>query len=90
MMKRALGRALGVLSVIVEQRRVYLYRNAGSHLDVVRRMGRFIEIEVMVVRGPRQARTLLEKLLRDLAIDQDQPLPGSYCDLLPGRRAART
>ncbi len=81
-LKRFLARALGVRVVVAKRRAVYLYENARIHLDAVRGLGQFAEIEVIIDRGERQARELMEELLRELRIETKDLIRASYADLL--------
>ncbi len=69
--------------VKVEKKRIlYLYKNSRIHLDQVRRLGSFIEFEVMVKYGQRQARELMKFLVRNFGIKYNDTISVSYSDLL--------
>ncbi|MGA3286401.1 MAG: class IV adenylate cyclase [Bacteroidota bacterium] len=71
--------------VVEKKRRLYLYKNARIHLDDVRGLGAFIEFEVLVKYGKRQAQTLLKFLSAQFEIKRSATVAVSYSDLL--RRA---
>lgn len=84
-MKRLLGRLYHVAEVVRKKRTLYLYKNARIHLDKVERLGEFIEFEVIVSRGMKQARELFEFLKGEFGIG-DRTIAGSYSDLMKRRR----
>lgn len=50
-LKEMLTRALGVLSVVEKQREIYFSENVKFHLDTVKGLGNFVEIEAIDVTG---------------------------------------
>jgi len=68
--------------VVKKTRRLFLYKNARIHLDVVQGLGRFIEFEVVVTQGQRQADRLMKYLRKAFQIPLKRTVPGSYGDLL--------
>jgi adenylate cyclase class 2 len=74
--------AFGQKIVIEKKRRLFLYKNSRIHLDVVRGLGMFIEFEVLVKHGIRQAQMLLKMLSAEFAINQTATLAYSYSDML--------
>ena len=67
---------------VEKKRRLYLYKNARIHLDDVRGLGAFIEFEVMMKYGKRQAQTLLKFLSAQFEIKRSTTVAVSYSDLL--------
>ena len=98
-LKRFLADSFDVRVVVAKRRAVYLYKNARIHLDKVKGLGHFAEIEVVIDRGERQAQQLMTDLLRRLEIDARDLIRASYSDMLlrqaeraqrrPQRRAIR-
>jgi adenylate cyclase, class 2 len=74
--------AFGRQIVVEKQRRLYLYKNARIHLDTVRGLGTFIEFEVLVQFGKKQALTVLKFLSRQFSIKRSATIAASYSDLL--------
>jgi predicted adenylyl cyclase CyaB len=68
--------------VVEKKRRLYLYKNARIHLDDVRGLGAFIEFEVLVKYGKRQAQTLMKFLSAQFEIKCSATVAASYSDLL--------
>ncbi len=88
-LKRFLADSFGVRVIVAKRRAVYLYKNARIHLDRVRGLGQYAEIEVVIDRGERQAQQLMTDLLRRLGIDAKDLIRASYSDLLL-KKAGRT
>jgi len=74
--------------VVSKQRHLFLYRNARIHLDAVSTLGHFIEFEVRLERGERQARNLLHKLSEAFGIRKKDIIAGAYADMLSRRLQA--
>ena len=81
-MRSLLSSLLGVARVVTKSRILFLYKNARIHLDSVQGLGTFIEFEVLVKRGKRQARGLMEFLVLEFGLDNRSRVAGSYVDLL--------
>ena len=80
---KSLFRSLFGVSVVVRKNRgLFLYKNARIHIDSVERLGTFMEFEVIVTRGKRQARELMQLLTKEFGISQKMLLGGSYSDLI--------
>jgi adenylate cyclase, class 2 len=73
---------LGVSAVVRKKRSLFLYKNARIHIDSVERLGTFVEFEVVVKRGKRQARELMKFLMKEFGINKKMLLGGSYSDLV--------
>jgi len=80
---RDLFRVLFGISVVVRKKRtLFLYQNARIHIDSVERLGSFIEFEVVVNRGKKQARAMMQFLRKEFGIDRTSLVGGSYSDML--------
>ena len=74
--------AFGQKVVVEKKRRLFLYKNSRIHLDEVRGLGAFIEFEVLVIHGKRQAQKLLKLLSVEFGIQRTATVAASYSDLL--------
>jgi predicted adenylyl cyclase CyaB len=68
--------------IVKKRRRLFLYKNACIHLDTVEQLGNFIEFEVVVTQGKRQARKIFQELFDAFGIEDSQTIEGSYSDML--------
>jgi len=84
-----LAKALDEVTCVRKSREVWLFRNARIHLDRVSTLGAFVEIEVEVRRGARQARALMDMLVGALRLSPSESIGGSYADLCVGRPGNR-
>jgi adenylate cyclase class IV len=71
-----------VRGVVDKQRRLWLYQNARIHIDAVRGLGDFLEIEVVDPPSPADGRRVLDELVAALRLDTAKSIAGSYIDLL--------
>jgi predicted adenylyl cyclase CyaB len=79
---KSLLRSLHGVSVVVRKNRgLFLYKNARIHIDSVERRGTYVEFEVLVKHGRRQARELMQFLMREFGIDRNKLVGGSYSDM---------
>jgi len=76
--------ACGVRGRVIKRRHVYLYHNVRIHLDVVEKLGTFVELEAVMTPGEEDgaARRRLEQLTRAIGIRDGDLCSGSYSDLL--------
>jgi len=81
--KAALARTLGVKVVVDKVRRIYLRENVRVHIDRVKGLGDFVEIESVgaATDFPRLKRQA-EEMAHDLGLRPRDLIRGSYSDLL--------
>ena len=79
-LKALLGGALGVTIIVEKTREIYHYQGTQIHLDNVEDLGTFIEFE-RPLKNPSEDQKVLESLMRELDIDQNDLITGSYSDL---------
>ena len=79
--------ALGVRVVVDKQREIYFIDNVKFHIDTVKDLGNFVEIEAIDTDGKRNAEELEQQCshyMRELGIRATDLVVGSYSDLLEG------
>ena len=87
-LKAALAGTIGVLIEVVKTRTVGLRGRTRIHLDEVRDLGAFVELETVVVsEDDSGANEELAETAALLGLDRLAPIPGSYSDLLLAARA---
>jgi predicted adenylyl cyclase CyaB len=82
--------ALGVKVVVDKQREIYFLDNVKFHLDTVKELGTFVEIEAIDADGSIGAERLHEQCqfyLRLFAIPEEDLLHNSYSDMLLAKGA---
>lgn len=84
-LKEILTRSLGVLAVVNKHREIYFIDNVKFHLDNVRGLGNFVEIEAIDEDGSIGSEKLHEQCkhyLKLLNISKEDLLENSYSDLI--------
>ena len=81
-MCRLLGAAIGIRGRVDKKRTVYFFEDARIHLDNVRGLGNFFEVESVAVRGDRQARITFNHIINSLELNPSDQILCSYIDLL--------
>lgn len=82
-MKKILGEVLGILVVVDKHRDIYFIGNVKFHIDKVKDLGDFIEIEAIGENGEESALDMQCKHYMELLnIPDDRLLSVSYSDLL--------
>jgi homotetrameric cytidine deaminase len=82
--RTALDEALGTLAVVEKERRLLLWEGVRIHLDTVRGLGSFVELEGVAPEGSDLSgeRDRVAQLTEALGITEDRILPDSYSDLV--------
>ena len=76
---------LGSWAEVEKTRQVWLWENVRIHLDDVKGLGQFVELEAVTdEKGVAESHQRVETLMRALEIQNDQLVEGSYGDLLAG------
>ena len=84
-LKEILTKALGILIVVDKQREIYFINNVKFHIDSVKDLGTFVEIEAIDKDGTIGKDKLLEQcqfFLNLFKISQEDLISVSYSDLL--------
>ncbi len=69
-------------AVVEKKRLLYLYDNTRIHLDEVKNLGKFLELETLVLAGNEDAIKRFENVVRFLKLDISKQIKGSYKDLV--------
>jgi len=71
------------VETIVEKRRyLYLFKGTRIHLDSVKNLGGFLELETLVNKGESDARKKFDKIINLLSLDKTQEIRTSYRNLM--------
>jgi adenylate cyclase class IV len=89
-LRAVLAAALGVVGQVVKHRTLLLAGRTRIHLDRVRDLGEFLELEVVLRDGEQASDGVAEAqvLMQRLGIQPDQLIEGAYLDMLTRRHAA--
>lgn len=77
-----LTKFLDVLTIVNKKRELYLFNNTRIHLDYVKNLGYFLELETKVVSGLRDAEKRFAHLVDLLNLRDKEEIRASYKDLL--------
>lgn len=81
-LKAALASTAGILAVVDKTREVAIHRRTRIHLDRVRGLGAFVELETVVAAGDDGAAAELAETAALLGLDRYEVIAGSYGDLI--------
>ena len=82
-----LSRRYGICGRVMKERMLFLVGNTRVHLDRVKGLGQFVELEV-VLKGKERVESGIEtaqRLMKHLGISNDALIDKAYVDLLNGR-----
>jgi predicted adenylyl cyclase CyaB len=83
--KEALTRALGILAVVEKEREIYYIENIKFHLDEVKGLGNFVEIEATDDGGKVKEEILYEQCrsyMKLFGIEEQDLISKSYSDMV--------
>ncbi len=74
------------IDTIVEKKRIlYLYKNTRIHLDEVKGLGKFLELETLMVSTRRDAGIRFKEIIKLLNLDLSKQIRTSYKFLMLGK-----
>lgn len=68
--------------IVSKVRELYIYNNTKIHLDKVKGLGSFVELETIVVKGLKDAEVRFNHMISVLKLDTEKQIRASYKDLL--------
>ncbi len=87
-LRAILARSLGTLAVVDKRREIYFVKNVKIHLDCVRNLGKFLEVEAISPTGDvKKIRSQARKFQQLLGITSKDIVAESYSDLILARSA---
>lgn len=89
LLRTMLEQTLGVKTIIIKERKLWMFRNVRIHLDKVADLGEFIEFEAVINRenNHEQAARNLDEILGKFSIFSMTPVSEGYSDLLIRKEA---
>jgi len=84
-LRGVLAESLGVTAVVEKTRRLFLAGQTRIHLDAVKDLGDFLELEVVLRReqSESEGHAIAAELMRRLGVDEVDLLECAYADMLP-------
>ncbi|XP_052850389.1 uncharacterized protein LOC128261019 [Drosophila gunungcola] len=83
-LEKILRQSNGALGVLAKRRHLFLHGQTRIHLDEVQDLGHFMELEVCLrpEQTLQQGQTIAEELSKELGIQEEDLMTGSYFDAL--------
>jgi len=88
--KNALATACGILAEVNKTREIYYIGNAKFHLDEVKNLGKFIEIEIFGYNNQEELWQDCRKYMQALGIHEGSLISNSYSDMLISLNSDKT
>jgi len=86
-LRAILAGVLGTLAVVDKRREIYFVKNVKIHLDHVRRLGRFLEVEAISRTGDvKKIRSQARQFQQLFGITAKDIVPESYSDMILRKR----
>ena len=73
-------------TVVEKKRQVYIYDNTRVHLDQVKDLGEFLELETLVVNGLEDAKKRFNDIINKLELDLNSQIKNSYKILIEEKK----
>ena len=84
--EKFLKKIFTIETVVEKRRELFIYENTRIHLDEVKSLGTFVEIETLVLKGKDEAKMRFENIINLLSLDTSKQIRKSYRDLLLKRK----
>ena len=68
--------------IVKKKRELFYYDDTRIHLDTVKFLGKFLELETLVINGKTDAKKRFKKIINILELDESKQIRKSYRDLL--------
>jgi len=83
-LKEILSKTLGITGVVRKTRTLYLIGQTRVHIDEVRGLGTFLELEVVLrdAQTETEGKAIAESLMCEFGINKQQLIPETYIDLI--------
>jgi len=73
---------LKIEAVVEKKRKLFLYKNTRVHLDEVKGLGKYLELETLLVAGKRDAVKRFTYVKKMLGIEYEEQIRASYRNLI--------
>lgn len=71
-------------TVVQKKRELFYYDNTRIHLDTVKSLGKFLELETLVIKEKADAKKRFNKIIKLLELDNSEEIRKSYRDIMIG------
>jgi predicted adenylyl cyclase CyaB len=73
-------------AVVEKKRLLYMYKNTRVHLDKIKHLGNFLELETLVLNGQNDAKKRFNEIATLLKLDMKKQIKKSNRDLMMGKK----
>ena len=80
--ERFFNKLFDVEVIVIKKRQLFYYDDTRIHLDTVKFLGKFLELETLVINGKVDAKKRFVKIISLLKLDEAKQIRKSYRDLL--------
>ena len=80
--EKYLNEIFDVEAVVEKKRKLYLYKNTRIHLDDVKTLGKFLELETLLTSDRKDAVNRFNEIIKILNLDTAKQIRASYKNLL--------
>ncbi len=80
------GKIFNLEAIVEKNRKLFMFDNTRIHLDTVKNLGKFIELETLVLAGKKDAKKRFDRLVKILNLPLDNQIKCSYRDLILNKK----
>ena len=80
--EKYLSEILTIEAVVEKVRKLYMYKDTRIHLDTVKNLGKYLELETVVTKNKKQAEKEFAEVIDLLKLDMTKQIKSSYRNLL--------
>jgi predicted adenylyl cyclase CyaB len=80
--KRFFRNVFEIETVVEKKRLLYMYKNTRVHLDKIRHLGNYLELETLVINGKNDAKNRFNEIVHLLKLDLHKQIKKSNRDLM--------
>ncbi|XP_055950526.1 uncharacterized protein LOC129984628 [Argiope bruennichi] len=86
-LKKVLESSLGLVGIVSKRRHLFMYGQTRIHVDDVKNLGHFMELEVVLEEGEslEYGEKIAQDLMTKLGVQKEDLLSGSYINLLTSK-----
>ena len=80
--EKFLSKIFAIETIVEKSRELFYFDNTRIHLDKVKSLGNYLELETLVLKSNSEAKLRFEKIRNHLGLDISKQIKESYRDLL--------
>lgn len=80
--EKYLSEVLTVEAVVEKARKLFMYKDTRIHLDTVKNLGKFLELETVVTKNKKHAEKEFAEVVNLLKLDMTKQIKSSYRNLI--------